>query len=133
MAKPTSSPIQSDRYLLACVRYIELNPVRASMVAEAVDYPWSSHRQRMGLDEDAWITPDATYLGLAESDAARRTAYGRFLRDAVPEDEWMLIRESLQRGQLTGNHRFVDEVARITGRRVEFRRPGRPRVSRESK
>jgi len=128
-----SSPIQSDRYLLACVRYIELNPVRASMVAEAADYPWSSHRQRMGLDVDAWIALDAAYLGLAGSAPARRTAYGRFLRDAVPEEEWALIRESLQRGQLTGTQRFVDEVARIAGRRVEFRRPGRPPMSRSQK
>ena len=37
----------------------------------------------------------------------------------------------VQRGQLTGNQRFVDEVARIAGRRVEFRRPGRPPLSRD--
>jgi len=50
---------------------------------------------------------------------------------SVPAGEWALIRESLQRGQLTGNQRFVDEVARIAGRRVELRRPGRPRVRRD--
>jgi putative transposase len=128
-----SSPIQSDRYLLACVRYIELNPVRAGMVPEAADYPWSSYRPRMGLDANAWFHPDPGYLGLGDSEPVRRSAYKRFLREVVPPGEWALIRESLQRGQLTGNQRFVDEVARIAGRRVEFRRPGRPSLSRDPK
>ncbi len=126
-----SSPIQSDRYLLACVRYVELNPVRAGMVAEAAEYPWSTYRQRMGFDADAWFHPDPWYLGLGDSEPARRSAYERFLRESVPAGEWALIRESLQRGQLTGNQQFVDEVARIAGRRVEFRRPGRPSLSRD--
>jgi putative transposase len=125
-----SSPVQSDRYLLACVRYIELNPVRAGMVAEAAAYRWSSYRQRIGLDGGAWIEPDPVYLGLGDSEQARRLAYKGFLHDAIPEGEWALIRESLQRGQLTGTQRFVDEVARIAGRRVEFRRPGRPTLRR---
>ena len=46
-----SSPVQSDNYLLACCRYIELNPVRARMVSSAEDYRWSSYRTRMGLDQ----------------------------------------------------------------------------------
>jgi hypothetical protein len=57
-------------------------------------------------------------------------AYQGFLHEAIPEGEWALIRESLRRGQLTGTQRFVDEVARIAGRKVEFRRPGRPPLSR---
>ena len=85
----------------------------------------------MGLDGGAWFDPDPGYLGLGDSEPVRRSAYERFLREAVPTGEWALIRESLQRGQLTGNQRFVDEVARIAGRRVEFRRPGRPSLSRD--
>jgi putative transposase len=112
------------------VRYIELNPVRAGMVSEAAAYRWSSYRQRIGLDGTAWIGPDPAYLGLGNSEQARRLAYKDFLHDAIPEGEWALIRESLQRGQLTGTQRFVDEVARIAGRRVEFRRPGRPSLGR---
>jgi putative transposase len=49
-----------------------------------------------------------------------------FVREAVPEAETRVIREALQRGQLTGNARFVDEVEQILGRRIEFRRQGRP-------
>ncbi len=39
-----SSPVQTETYLLACTRYIELNPVRARMVPAAGDYAWSSYR-----------------------------------------------------------------------------------------
>jgi putative transposase len=120
---------------LALVRppkaYIERNRARAGMVPEAADYPWSSYRPWMGLDANAWFHPDPGYLGLGDSEPIRRSAYKHFLREVVPPGEWALIRESLQRGQLTGNQRFVDEVARIAGRRVEFRRPGRPSLSRD--
>ena len=87
-----SSPIQSDRYLLACVRYIELNPVRAGMVQEAADYPWSSYRQRMGLVGDAWFHPDSGYLGLGDSEPVRRSTAGnrdRFIYlSPSPEFRW---------------------------------------------
>ncbi|OOG21490.1 hypothetical protein B1C78_16120, partial [Thioalkalivibrio denitrificans] len=121
-----SSPVQSEGYLLACDRYIELNPVRAWMVSEAEAYAWSSFAQRMGRTEDVWIDPDPCYLALGTSDAARRERYMAFVREAVPEEETRVIREALQRGQLTGNGRFVDEVEHILGRRIEFRRQGRP-------
>ncbi|MDX9767036.1 MAG: hypothetical protein RBT51_06830, partial [Ectothiorhodospiraceae bacterium] len=49
------------------------------------------------------------------------------VRDAIAPEEWRLIREALQRGQLTGNDRFVAEVETLLGRRVERRGRGRPR------
>jgi putative transposase len=63
-------------------------------------------------------------LGHHEPD--RRARYARFVEQAVPEQELTLMREALQRGQLTGNPRFVDEVEPIIGCRIERRRPGRP-------
>lgn len=121
-----SSPVQSDGYLLACDRYIELNPVRAWMVSDADAYAWSSFVQRMGMTDDIWLDLDPCYLALGTSDTARRERYRTFVREAVPEAETQIIREALQRGQLTGNGRFVDEVEQILGRRIEFRRQGRP-------
>lgn len=59
------SPIESDRYLLACTRYVELNPVRAKMVAAPADYPWSSYRAKVGLDPLDWLDLDPCFLGLA--------------------------------------------------------------------
>jgi putative transposase len=59
-----SSPVDSDKYLLACARYIELNPVRARMVAAPEQYPWSSCRHRLGQTRCAWLDEDPGYLGL---------------------------------------------------------------------
>lgn len=120
-----SSPVQTDAYLLACCRYIELNPVRARMVANPGDYVWSSYRQRMDRGE-CWIDLDRNYLALADNETERRARYRAFVEQGVPEKELALMREALQRGQLTGNDRFGDEVEQILGRRIEPRRPGRP-------
>ena len=60
-----STLIQTDRYLLACMVYIDLNPVRAGMVAEARDYPWSSHAHYAGLRHDKLLTPHPLYWSWA--------------------------------------------------------------------
>jgi putative transposase len=121
-----SSLVQRDDYLLACCRYIELNPVRACMVAEPQDYAWSSCRYRLGLDTADWLDHDPCYLALGDGENERRQRYREFLQAAIPREEWELIREAVQRGQLTGTARFTQEVADILGRRVERRGPGRP-------
>lgn len=121
-----SSPVQTDQYLLACSRYIELNPVRACMVRSPDNYLWSSYRQRVGIDADDWIDYDPCYLGLAVTETERRLQYNRFIFDGIPDNELCLIRQALQRGQLTGNDKFIEEVENIMGRRVEFRAQGRP-------
>jgi len=54
-----SALIQSERYLLACMVYIDLNPVRAGLAATPADYPWSSHAHYAGLRIDKLITPHA--------------------------------------------------------------------------
>ena len=124
-----SSLVQSEGYLLACCRYIELNPVRARMVAGPQDYVWSSCRYRLGLDTADWLDLDPCYLALGTSESERRHGYREFLQAAIPSGEWQLIREAVQRGQLTGTERFTEEVAAILGRRVERRGRGRPAKS----
>jgi putative transposase len=124
-----SSPVQTDQYLLACCRYIELNPVHARMVTEPQAYRWSSYRSRIGEGAWGWLDVDPGYCGLGGTDAERRQRYARFVQDEAPPEEWELIREAVQRGQLTGNDRFVDEVDRIARRRIERRGRGRPRKS----
>ncbi|MEO4048092.1 transposase [Pseudomonas sp. CAU 1711] len=124
-----SSVVQTDSYLLACSRYIELNPVRARMTAEAGDYPWSSYRERTGKDAGSdWLDTDPCFLALGCDQLKRRERYEQFVKQAVPYEEIRLIREALQRGQLTGSNRFIDEIERITGLRIEQRGQGRPRI-----
>jgi putative transposase len=98
------------------------------MVENPEDYPWSSCRHRYGSMADGWLDPDPCYLSLAGTDEVRQVRYRRFLREAIPEGEWSLIREAVQRGQLTGNERFTAEVEAILGRRIERRGRGRPKA-----
>jgi REP-associated tyrosine transposase len=121
-----SSPVQTDQYLLACCRYIELNPVRARMVDQPGGYRWSSYAVRMGDADNDWLDIDPMYLALADDEASRRNKYQAFLEEAIPSGEWELIREAVKRNQLTGNARFADAVEQIVGRRIERRGPGRP-------
>lgn len=123
-----SSPVQSDQYLMACCRYIELNPVRAAMVEAPESYRWSSCRQHLGLCESRWIDLDPVYQGLGATDGERAARYRQLLGRQPSVETQRTIRQALQRGQLTGNAQFVDEVDATIGRRVTARGPGRPRT-----
>lgn len=90
------------------------------------DYAWSSYRMRMRQTSECWLDHDSCYLSLGPTESARQSKYAQFVQEAIPAGEWDLIREALQRGQLTGSNRFVDEVERIIGRRMQRRGPGRP-------
>ncbi|MBI5462303.1 MAG: transposase [Gammaproteobacteria bacterium] len=121
-----SSPVDNDSYLLACSRYIELNPVRARMVAVPEAYRWSSCSHHLGDARCHWLDDDPCYRALGDDEAQRQARYRQFLLESIPPGEWALIREAVQRGQLTGTSRFVDQVEDILGRRIERRSPGRP-------
>ena len=107
-----SSPIETDTYLLACQRYVELNPVNAGMVKRADDYEWSSYRQKVGIEKDMWVDSDPIYSELSKDKNERMKRYKQYINKAIPEEEKQLIGGALQRGQLTGTHRFVEEVER---------------------
>jgi len=77
--------VDADRYLLALVRYIHLNPVRAHMVTDPRDYPWSSHRAYLGAPCPGWLRIEAVLDVLGTSADTARTAYRRFM-NAVPDD-----------------------------------------------
>jgi len=70
-----ATPVVASRYLLACMRYIELNPVRAGLVKSAADYRWSSYRANVLGREDALVTPHPCYYALGRTPQARRAAY----------------------------------------------------------
>lgn len=122
-----SSTISTDEYLLACCRYVELNPVRAGIVVDPAHYRWSSYGIKIGNHKREWLDYDPCYMGLADGDRERAERYAEWVKGAIPEGEWSLIRQSLQRGQLTGSSIFVDEIENKIARRVEFRGQGRPR------
>jgi putative transposase len=74
-----SETVTGDGHVLACYRYIELNPVRAGMVEQPVDYPWSSHRGNTGVRHDPLLKPHDCWRGLGNDLASRHEAYRWFV------------------------------------------------------
>jgi putative transposase len=121
-----SSLICGDEYLLACSRYVELNPVRAGIVDEPEKYQWSSYRSKIGMDEQSWLDLDPWYMGLGNDQKEREEKYEKLVRGMNLEEGYDKIRQAIQRGQLTGSSRFEGEIATKIGRRISFRGQGRP-------
>lgn len=118
--------VDSDHYLLACMRYIELNPVRAWMVARPEDFAWSSFNANAHGREDPRLTPHATYQALAPNHAGRQAAYRRIVGDAVPDTLTADIRAYLAQQKAFGSDRFKAWVTTRTGRFASVRPAGRP-------
>jgi putative transposase len=121
------SPIDSDRYLLACCRYVDLNPVRAKLVTQPQEYPWSSYRARAGLASCEFLDIDPALSALAATPARRHELYRELAAAPLGESELEMIRGSVQRNQLTGEETFVETLDREFGMRVSNRPRGRPR------
>lgn len=121
-----STLIQSDRYLLACMAYIDLNPVRACMVAEAREHPWSSHAHYAGLVQDRLLTPHPLYWSLGNTPFAREAAYAEMVRAGLPAAAQALLTEATLHGWAAGDAEFVESLQKTTGRRAAKARAGRP-------
>lgn len=127
-----SSTVQAETYLIACQRYIELNPVRAAMVDDPAHYRWSSYR-RNGLGKaDALITPHTLYQSLGNTDKERQSAYRALFRTELDQDAIADIRLALNQNQAIGNERFHAKIEKATGIRREARPRGRPRLNPEA-
>ena len=116
-----SSIAQSERYVLACYRYIELNPVRAGMVSAPLEYPWSSHRDNALGDPGPALQPHAQYLALASERAARRNAYLTLFDSALPADTLKEIRTAVNSGSALGDASFRGLASHAAARRPPTR------------
>ena len=122
-----SSLVEADGYLLACQRYIELNPVRAQMVEAPDDYQWSSYSANGLGSPDPLVDPHPLYTALAESDAARRSAYRNLFADTLPDDLLSAIRDATNGGFVLGSDHFQKQIAAMVGRRTWPGNSGRPK------
>lgn len=120
--------IDSERYLLACMVYIDLNPVRAGLVAQARDHPWSSHGHHIGASIDRLITPHPLYWALGNTPFAREAAYAALVDAGLAPAQQQALTHSVVKSWALGDVHFVNELQRQTGRRVQPARPGRPRT-----
>jgi putative transposase len=83
-------PIQDETYWLTCLRYVELNPVRARMVRDPDRYRWSSYRHHAFGEEADWLDPHPCYLALGGTPSERQCAYRALCKVPLTENELVL-------------------------------------------
>lgn len=119
-----SSLIQSDRYLLACQRYIELNPVRAGIVRYPSEYHWSSyHSNALGVSS-SFIKPHEIYLSLGKDEERRRFAYLRLFDEALSDEQIDAIRYAANKGFAFGTDEFKSLIESQSGQRSYLMKTG---------
>ena len=118
--------VGTERHLLRCYRYIELNPVRAAMVVRPVEYRWSSYSCNACMVADPLVRPHAAYLALGIDAEQRCTLYRAFVDEATTEGELDEIRLHLQRQYAFGSDRFRQAIEAQLGRRAGPAKIGRP-------
>ena len=105
--------VQGMEYVMQCYCYIELNPVRAGMVAKPSDYPWSSYHNT-AIGSPGWLTPHDFYLQLGGTKTAQQRAYQKLLRSGVSESILEKIRKSTRHGTaLTDEDGDAGDVDRL--------------------
>jgi putative transposase len=121
-----STLIQTERYLLACMAYIDLNPVRAGMVTQPQEYPWSSYGHYAGLRTDPLITPHPHFWNLGNTPFAREAAYVDLVRAGVGKADERSLTNTALRSWALGDEAFLAELEKNTQRRVRPGVKGRP-------
>ena len=118
-----SGLIDADAYLLACIRYIELNPVRAGLVASAADWRWSSARHPLGNSVDPLLTDHSIFWTLGNTPFDREARYREFLNHAFPAEQTRAFTKACLRGRPLGPPRFLASA----GHPEHAPKRGRPR------
>ncbi len=121
-----SSLVQAETYLLSCYRYIELNPVRAEMLADPGQYRWSSYRANGLGQTDTRLTPHPLYLDQGRNDDERTQAYRGLFRPHLDAEAAVDIRQALQLGMPVGHGRFAETICAKAGIRINTGKRGRP-------
>ena len=119
--------VDDEHYLLTCMRYIELNPVRAGIASGPDEYAWSSfHANARGESVDL-LTPHAVFCSLGGTRAERAATYLAMFREVLAEADLELIRDATHHGWAIGRSTFAERIAassRRAHRLPSGRRPG---------
>ncbi|MBX3611756.1 MAG: transposase [Hydrogenophaga sp.] len=121
-----STVVQAERHMIDCMAYVEWQPVRAGLAAEARDYAWSSHRQLVGLEQSRGLSPPAAYWALGNTPFAREEAYRERVRAGLPQALERQIADAVEHGWALGDEAFLQALQRVTPRRPTRARRGRP-------
>lgn len=118
--------LEASSYLLACMVYIDLNPVRAGAVLNARDYPWSSHAHYIGLRQDRLMTPHPLWWTLGNTPFAREAAYADLVNAGLSAEQQRALTDATLHGWVLGSEVFAAQLQSHTLRRTTPRKPGRP-------
>jgi putative transposase len=121
-----STVIDTDQYLLTCMAYLDLNPVRAGLAGQAADYAWSSHGHYIGQRVDKLITPHALVWALGNTPFAREAKYAELVKGGISASQQVQLTDSALRGWALGDDDFVEKLQDLTQRRVSKAAAGRP-------
>lgn len=123
-----TSPIDSEVYLFTCLRYVELNPVKAGIVRNPANYQWCSYRARIGLSHAPWLDAPPLFDQLGNNPTERRARYQKFVENyQAAESERDVVDEAIRRNQPMGDERFVQRAEQQLGRSIATKPRGRPR------
>jgi len=123
-----ASLVDSDAYLFTCMRYIELNPVRASMVKHPSEYSWSSYACNAHGKLDALVCPHPLYTALDKGSEQRQFAYRELFHMHLESDQVHAIRDALNQQLVLGREDFKDKIEEMTNRQTRPRPLGRPGI-----
>ena len=123
-----ASLVDSEAYLLTCMRYIELNPVRANMVEHPSAYRWSSYRTNANGEINHLIEPHPLYQALGDNSVARQHAYRELFRSHLESEEVHQIRKAVNQELVLGRDDFKDKIEKMTQRQTQPKPLGRPCV-----
>lgn len=118
--------VDAPGHLLACSRYVELEPVRAGLAFAALDHPWSSYAHHAGVKPDLLLTDHALYWSLGNTPFQREAAYTGLIEQGIAADELATIDTALAKGWPVASHAFKAELERRTQRRILPAKRGRP-------
>ncbi len=111
--------IDTEQYLLTCMRYIELNPVRANnMAGHPSEYPWSSYRCNALGEQNALLTPHPEYQRLGKTDEERQAAYRQLFRARIADKTLDEIREATNKAWVLGDDRFKRKLVQQLDRPI---------------
>jgi hypothetical protein len=108
--------VDGDSYLLELVRYIHLNPVRAGMVEDPAEYPWSGHRGYLGMELLTWMSTDWVLGQFDMSVTKARAAYRAFVWDGLGEERRQEFIGGGEDSRLLGDDGFVERCLADSGR-----------------
>lgn len=121
-----SFPVSTDRYLLACTRYVETNCVRAGIINDVSSYPWSSYKAKVGLEPAGFVDFDPVYLSLGKDMKERQERYRQWINEPITNSEKELICKSINKGWALGDAEFKERIENLTGIKQWPGKVGRP-------